>query len=146
MSDLPKALFGSTFPVTQRFGVPNKLYKSGIHAGTDYATPEWTPIYAPIGGKIVEVWKSHPSMGNACLFTFYLRNKIYTMRILHLARAPQLGTYRTSEVIAYTGNTGMTTGPHLHIELWSGPYMPSTLLRAATVREKLLDPHTFEIC
>jgi murein DD-endopeptidase MepM/ murein hydrolase activator NlpD len=85
------------------------------HHGTDYAAPVGTPVYATADGVIgfagerggygylVEV--QHPSG--------------YTTRFAHLSRiAVRQGTpVAQGDLIAYSGMTGLATGPHLHYEV-----------------------------
>jgi murein DD-endopeptidase MepM/ murein hydrolase activator NlpD len=82
-------------------------------------------------------------MGNACLVVFAHEGQTYTIRLLHLRKAPVLGTYKRGEVLAYTGNSGKSTGPHIHIELCKGKYRPELLYTEAAVRANLLDPEKF---
>lgn len=126
--------------VTQHFGVANKEYQSGIHAGTDIACAVGTPVYAPTDGAITYVWRNSRTLGNACLYEWHYNGKLYTMRLAHLNAAPKAGTYRRGDVIARTGNTGTSTGPHLHIEVWKGGYLYDVLKREDTVRAHLVNP------
>jgi murein DD-endopeptidase MepM/ murein hydrolase activator NlpD len=128
--------------VTQHFGAVNKQYASGIHAGTDIACPQGTPVYAPTDGAVTFVWAKSKTLGNACLYEWHYNGKLYTLRLAHLQAPPRKGTYRRGEVIALTGNTGTSTGPHLHIEVWKGGYLFDVLKRADTVREHLVNPFT----
>jgi len=128
--------------ITQGFGVRNPRYKSGIHNGTDYATPIFTPILAPTIGIVTHVWDHHESMGNACLFEFEDKGQHYIMRLLHLQEKPKPGIRKRGDVIAYSGNTGDSDGPHTHLEIWKLEYRPDYLLLEKTVRENLVDPET----
>lgn len=125
--------------ITQGFGVRNPRYRSGIHNGTDYATPVFTPILAPTLGIVTTVWDQHESMGNACLFEFEDKGKRYIMRILHLQEKPKPGIRKRGEVIGYSGATGDVTGAHVHIEIWKSAYRPEHLLSEKSVRENLVD-------
>lgn len=127
-------------PISQAFGVRNSAYKSGIHNGTDYAVKVGTEVLAPAVGAITQTWANNPTMGNACTFEFSFEGQLYTMRILHLRKAPTKGIYQRGQVIAYTGNTGKTTGPHCHLEIFKGKYRPEFLLSEKSVRENLVDP------
>lgn len=129
--------------ITQPFGVKNKSYTSGIHAGVDLHCVVGTPVYAPTDGHITAVWRNSKTLGNACLFEFYYNGKPYTLRMAHLRDAPKKGGYRKGSVIARTGNTGMSTGPHLHLELWRGGYEYDVLLDETLVRERLGNPFVF---
>lgn len=131
--------------VSQHFGVENGLYKSGIHAGIDFAVPVGTPLRAPTDGVVSVTWSKNKSMGNACTFEFYYLGKLYTLRCLHLNATPKKGGYRRGDVIGYTGNTGLSTGPHLHLELWRGGYDVDMLASKSSVLKTLLNPWVFFI-
>ena len=126
--------------ITQDFGVRNPRYKSGIHNGTDYATPVFTPIVAPTIGIVTAVWDHHETMGNACLFEFEDKGKHYVMRLLHLQEQPKPGIRKRGAVIGYSGASGDVTGPHVHLEIWKSAYRPEYLLSEKSVRENLVDP------
>lgn len=86
-----------------------------FHHGVDVALPVGTVLTAPADGEIVHKGKS-ASGGNtlivkhaADLFTVYY----------HLQKRAQgrVGDkVKVGDVIAYSGNTGASTGPHLHFE------------------------------
>ena len=101
------------------------------HAGVDFAVPEGTPVYAPEAGDVYRVdvagdgeWDGN---GNAV----FLRSVAVPGRVwafLHLlavadrvSSAPRRGgagrpvRVGAGEGIGLSGNTGRTTGPHLHL-------------------------------
>ncbi len=88
-----------------------------LHAGVDYAAPTGTPIHAAGSGVItLHAWVR--GFGNMVA----IRNTpVYTTEYAHMSRfAPglHLGSYVIQgEVIGYVGQTGWTTGPHLHYEV-----------------------------
>ena len=129
-----------TLPISQSFGEKNTLYKSGIHAGCDYAVQVGTKIYAPSDGKVTVTWNKHKDLGNAFVFEFYYFGRMFSMRCAHLRDAVKKGDYRKGTVIGYTGNTGLSTGPHLHMEVWRGGYNPDMLQSETTVRQALINP------
>lgn len=139
--NMPQPLLSPvTAIVSQPFGVPSSDYKSGIHNGTDYMTKVGTEVLAPAFGAITQVWENNKTMGNACLYEFSFEGQLYTLRLLHLRKAPIKGVYDRGEIICYTGATGKVTGPHLHLEVWKGKYRPEVLLSEASVRANLVDP------
>lgn len=93
-----------------RHGVPT--FYSARHLGVDCLVPEGTPVYAPTDGRIT-VARAFPQGGNTIWFAF--SNII--MRCLHLSRMGAITQYREGDIIAHTGNTGLSTGPHLHLDL-----------------------------
>jgi murein DD-endopeptidase MepM/ murein hydrolase activator NlpD len=98
--------------------VSSKFGQRGIfsfHEGVDFAVPEGTPVYATHSGTIVYAGNGLRGYGNLIavrgtegLVTIYGHN--YTNK----ARRGQ--RVRKGEVIALSGNTGKSTGPHLHYE------------------------------
>ncbi|MGE6566998.1 peptidoglycan DD-metalloendopeptidase family protein [Shewanella vesiculosa] len=84
------------------------------HNGTDFATPIGTPVVAPGDGVVTLVTK-HPFAGNYVVIQH--DNKVST-RYLHLSKFLVKKGQRVTrgQVIALSGNTGASTGPHLHYE------------------------------
>lgn len=85
------------------------------HRGVDFAMPTGTPILAAADGEITRV-KNHPYAGK---YVEIKHDGQYLSRYMHLSR---VSVYRgqkvkRGEVIARSGNTGRSTGPHLHYEL-----------------------------
>jgi hypothetical protein len=102
--------------ITGRFGdvytVAGRTYR---HRGVDYGVPIGTPVYAPAAGDVVPFTNDGSFGVGVCLrhkdgwFTLYA----------HLSRATVSIGQRvgTGDLIGYSGNTGLTTGPHLHWQL-----------------------------
>ncbi|MEI9930514.1 MAG: M23 family metallopeptidase [Rhizomicrobium sp.] len=93
---------------------------SRMHKGIDFAVPVGTPVMAA-GSGIVQIAGHLGGYGN------YLRinhQNGYGTAYGHLSRlAPGIhaGSHvRQGQVVAYSGNTGMSTGPHLHYEILVG--------------------------
>jgi len=106
--------------VTQTYGNPNPMYKlTKHHIGIDYGMPIGTPIYAPVDGEVVEVGTNN-ILGNYLHYRFIWDGVTYVMRCCHLNERPQPGVYKCGDEIGYSGNTGMSTGPHLHLDLSIG--------------------------
>jgi len=107
------------FPITQKYGVANALYKiTGVHTGTDYGTPVGTPVKAPIAGEIIEAGYTK-TRGNYCHFKILYAGQTLVFEFLHLKTIPKKGKYNKGQVMAYTGNTGLSTGPHCHVTCWN---------------------------
>jgi len=105
--------------ITSSFGMRNHpiLGFSKMHKGVDFGTPVGTPVYAA-GNGVVEKEGPWGAYGN------YLRIRhtgTYATAYGHLsgyARGIHPGVrVRQGQVVAYSGNTGRTTGPHLHYEV-----------------------------
>ena len=90
---------------------------SRMHKGIDFAVPVGTPVMAAGAGTVEqEGWVN--GYGN---FMVVNHGNTYATAYGHLSRfAPGIhkGSHvRQGQVIAYSGNTGLTTGPHLHYEI-----------------------------
>ncbi|QTP54216.1 peptidoglycan DD-metalloendopeptidase family protein [Billgrantia sulfidoxydans] len=85
------------------------------HRGTDWAMPIGTPVTAPADGRVEKVG-NHPMAGR---YIVVRHDNGYRTRYLHLSRALVNRGDRVSmgERIALSGNTGRSTGPHLHYEV-----------------------------
>ena len=86
-----------------------------MHEGLDIAAPTGTPIIAPADGTVSFVGERH-GFG----LTIELNHGYgYATLYAHCQRIKtQLGdNVKRGEVIAYVGNTGKSTGPHLHYEV-----------------------------
>ncbi|GLQ71875.1 murein DD-endopeptidase MepM [Vibrio penaeicida] len=106
------------YRVSSRFNPHRKHPVTGRispHNGTDFATPTGTPIYSTGDGKVVKA-RRHPLAGN---YVVIKHGREYVTRYLHLHRIlVKVGdTVTRGQKIALSGNTGRSTGPHLHYEL-----------------------------
>ncbi|MFN3605424.1 MAG: M23 family metallopeptidase [Leptonema sp. (in: bacteria)] len=89
--------------------------KNEFHYGIDIQTKIHTPIYSPIEGTIIFVGYKK-GYGN----TIVLHNK-ETKEIFLFAHLSKFNVQKKqyvakNTIIGYTGNTGFSTGPHLHLE------------------------------
>jgi murein DD-endopeptidase MepM/ murein hydrolase activator NlpD len=91
-----------------------------MHKGIDFAVPVGTPVMAA-GAGVVQIAGRLGGYGN------YLRinhQNGYGTAYGHLSRlAPGIhgGSHvHQGQIVAYSGNTGMSTGPHLHYEILIG--------------------------
>ncbi|SDM26474.1 murein DD-endopeptidase [Modicisalibacter muralis] len=85
------------------------------HRGTDFATMVGTPVLSPADGRVIK--STHLSLaGN---FIVIRHDNGYKTRYMHLSERLVSEGDRVSmgEKIALTGNTGRSTGPHLHYEV-----------------------------
>jgi peptidoglycan hydrolase CwlO-like protein len=95
------------------------------HAGIDIANRVSVPILAAADGVVLKSYYS-PSYGNAIFLTHFINGKIYTTVYAHMSsRTVSSGAVSKGQVIGYMGNTGYSTGQHLHFELHVGEWNAS---------------------
>ena len=95
-----------------------------LHAGTDFAAPAGTPIYAAASGYVQVAGWSSGGYGN---YVIIYHGKMsdgnqYSTLYGHMKSvATSAGKYvQQGELIGYVGSTGNSTGNHLHLEVWKG--------------------------
>ncbi len=107
--DLKKTASGYGMRIDPIYGTPR------FHSGMDFSANSGTEVYATGDGKVVEMgWQS--GYGNTIVIDHGFG---YVTRYAHLQA---FKTYRgkkvvRGEVIGEVGNTGKSTGPHLHYEV-----------------------------
>jgi len=104
--------------ISQVYGIASSRYpRTGRHIGTDYAIPIGTPLYAPWAGKVTTSGTT-ATLGNFCHYEYTFNGQKWEERWCHLNAVPKLGAYKRGDRVAISGNTGQSTGPHLHREKW----------------------------
>ncbi|MDT0347268.1 M23 family metallopeptidase [Streptomyces litchfieldiae] len=128
-----EALRPKFFLPVEQHGLSAYFGQSGInwmstHTGIDFPVSYGTSVRAATDGSISTQY--HPSYGNMTILTApdgtetwyaHLSSHVYTS-----------GWVQAGTVIAYSGNSGTSTGPHLHFEVRPGggsPVDPLTWLR-----------------
>lgn len=103
------------------------------HHGIDYAAPMGTKVFASGDGTVTQAkW-----VGGYGYFVKIRHNSEYTTGYAHLksfAKGIRPGVrVKQGQVIAYVGNTGRSTGPHLHFEVVrNGRKVDPLKIKAAT--------------
>ena len=90
------------------------------HAGIDLAGPVGRPVYAPYDGVIEKAaWGAVPGRsGYGKVLRNYDGEAQYFGHLRDLS-GPGVGAkVKAGDVIGYSGNTGNSSGPHLHFEMW----------------------------
>lgn len=90
------------------------------HAGIDIAVPENTPLIAPIGGIIASAM-SDPAYGNF-IDVRTPDGKILRYAHLNSMKVKEGQQVLPGQVLGLTGNTGRSSGPHLHFEVRNDLY------------------------
>ena len=116
--------------ITSNFGARRHpvLGYTRMHAGVDFGAPHGAPIYA-VGDASVIFSGWHGGHGN---YVKLDHGGGFATAYAHMSRiAVASGTrVRAGQVIGYVGSTGLSTGPHLHYEL----YRNGTVVNPLSVR------------
>lgn len=110
---------------------------SKMHKGMDFAAPRGTPIYAA-GDGVVERANRFGTYGNYMRIRHNGSYKTAYAHIRNFAKGIKNGKrVKQGQVIAYVGNTGRSTGPHLHYEVIKNGRQINPKSVKSTNREKL---------
>lgn len=109
--------FTGDHALTQSFGVNSAAYQRfGLagHNGIDFGLPQGTELYAPEDGAIVEAYHD---VGGYGLTTYLGATSGRGWRHGHLWRLDVTAgeIVRQGQRLGLSGNTGNSTGPHLHL-------------------------------
>ncbi len=129
---LPKAGSGplswplDSVRITQLFGKTSssgRLYASGTHNGVDFGTSIGTPVKAMANGVVdgtgdTDVQCPGVSFGRFILIK-YDNGLASTYGHLSLIRVQKGDSVTRGQVVGYSGNTGYSTGPHLHVSVYA---------------------------
>jgi murein DD-endopeptidase MepM/ murein hydrolase activator NlpD len=87
-----------------------------FHDGFDFTAPKGTDIYATGDGKIIEIDYSRRGYGNKIVIDHgYGYKTLYAHLNEFKVKKGQM--VKRGEIIGTVGNTGLSTGPHLHYEV-----------------------------
>ncbi|WP_051943777.1 M23 family metallopeptidase [Streptacidiphilus rugosus] len=107
-----------TLPIAYHSGLSALFGQAGthwmqLHTGIDFPVPVGTPVHAVTGGTISTEW--NPFYGYMVkltapdgTITWYCHLSSYRVRS---------GQVKVGDIIAYSGDTGNSTGPHMHFEV-----------------------------
>ncbi|EOT8830974.1 murein DD-endopeptidase MepM [Escherichia fergusonii] len=113
------------FPTTKQFRISSNFHPRRVnpvtgrvapHKGVDFAMPQGTPVLAVGDGEVVVAKRS----GAAGYYIAIRHGRTYTTRYMHLRKllVKPGQKVKRGDRIALSGNTGRSTGPHLHYEMW----------------------------
>ena len=104
--------------ISSYFGYrPDPIYKiSKFHSGIDFSTAMGTEAYATGDGVVFDVERNDWGYGNMVILD---HGYGYKTRYAHLKKAAvrKGQKVKRGQLIGYIGNTGKTTGVHLHYEV-----------------------------
>jgi murein DD-endopeptidase MepM/ murein hydrolase activator NlpD len=117
--------------ITQYFGNTSfatanpQIYKTGTHPGIDFGTSIGTQVHAALSGTVVGSGNMDLAGGGRCRaygkwIMIKHANGLSTL-YAHLSLISVMNgqSVSTGEVIGYSGNTGASTGPHLHFGVYA---------------------------
>ncbi|OHA86396.1 MAG: hypothetical protein A2726_02670 [Candidatus Zambryskibacteria bacterium RIFCSPHIGHO2_01_FULL_35_32] len=112
--------------ITQYFGKTvdaKRLYSSGTHNGIDFRASRGTPVKAVLDGVVKGFGNTDEQKGCYSYGKWILidhPNGLSTLYAhLDLIKVSSGQTIKTGEVIGYSGQTGYSTGPHLHLTVYA---------------------------
>ncbi|MFE9039560.1 M23 family metallopeptidase [Streptomyces sp. NPDC012421] len=101
--------------LSARFGQSGVNWMS-VHTGIDFPVQYGTPVMAATDGTVRTQW--NPAYGNMAIVTAANGTETW---YCHLSSTKiRWGQVKAGDVIAYSGNSGNSTGPHLHFEVRPG--------------------------
>lgn len=110
------------------YGGPGGRFGAGrpghVHQGQDLTAAPGTPVVAPRGGVVQTVAYQPGGAGNYIVLKGTGENRSYVF--MHLldgsTRVREGDRVATGERLGDVGSTGASSGPHLHFEVWAGPW------------------------
>jgi len=125
---------GGIAVITQKYGntaYSSRLYKSGFHNGLDFGIPIGTPVFAAEDGRVVAVDNNDRSYWQKYQYGQYIliehQNNLSTLYAhLSVVDVKKGDVVRRGDLIGYSGNSGYSTGPHLHFGVY---WTPSLLFK-----------------
>ncbi|HCZ3133821.1 TPA: peptidoglycan DD-metalloendopeptidase family protein [Staphylococcus aureus] len=110
----------NNYPLNYKFGRYNLSNNGGIHYGVDFGMAVGTPVKAITAGTVINTaWDPY---GGGNTITVKESDGIHTQWYMHLSKFNVKKGQKISvgQIIAYSGNTGQSTGPHLHFQRMKG--------------------------
>ncbi len=113
--------------ITQLFGkteAGKRLYANGTHNGVDFRASVGTPVMAMADGTVKGVGNTDLVCAGASfgkfVFIEYNNGLASTYGHLSLIKVSEGQKIARGEIVGYSGNTGYSTGPHLHVSVYAG--------------------------
>ena len=109
---------GNMACISSKYG-PRNLFGRKFHYGMDFHAVINTPVYAPANGTVKTVFNMNKTCGNGLIIE---HGGGYATKYCHFNSVAVSRGDRVSAgcMIGYTGNTGQSTGPHLHYAVLRG--------------------------
>lgn len=101
-------------PISTVYKKPGKMWSKGYHTGIDVACPEGTPVKAT-SDQVVQNANWGKSYGNQIVAKCADGNFVIYAHLSRVDVKPGASITK-GQVIGLSGNTGNSSGPHLHFE------------------------------
>lgn len=137
--------FSGEYPITQNFG--ETITDPKGHTGIDYGCPLNTPILASAEGQVFFAGWDKSGYGNLVILKHDDGN-VTLYAHLSSIHVSVLEKVRQGSLIGHSGNTGNSTGPHLHFEIREvdgKPFDPMTVLKCVYDMDKTDIPEPAEL-
>ncbi|MSP54855.1 MAG: M23 family metallopeptidase [Myxococcales bacterium] len=133
-TEVPKRLVAG--PLEEYEQVTSLLKDRPTHAGMDFKTPIGTPVQAPRAGVVTRINWNQPSNGGCVELRF---QDGVLAKFLHLNESlvKEGQSVAAGTVFAKTGNTGHSTGAHLHYQLERAGRVVDPIEYHGTLRRQL---------
>jgi len=112
--------------ITQRFGVTStsgRLYSSGSHSGTDFRAAVGTAVLAAADGTVRGTGDTDTTCSRASFgkWIFIEHTMGLSTAYGHLSKISVSAgdSVKKGDIIGYSGNTGHSTAPHLHLSVYA---------------------------
>ena len=111
--------YGTRGPIKKLARHGGRYAKQHQHLGIDVPLKVGTPIIAPASGRITFVRTGSRTAGNYIELLHDTGDGFRLYRFMHLEKfmVERGEDVRRGQIIALSGNTGLSTGPHLHYEI-----------------------------
>jgi murein DD-endopeptidase MepM/ murein hydrolase activator NlpD len=112
--------------ITQLFGITSaskRLYKSGSHSGVDFRASIGTEVKSMENGIIMgtgdtDIYCKGASFGKWVLIKYNngLSSTFGHLSVINVNKGDKV---KKGDIVAFSGNTGHSTGPHLHVTVYA---------------------------
>ena len=133
--------------ITQQFGATvdaKKLYISGTHNGVDFGIAMGTPVKSMAGGVVVGTGNTDNTCPGASFGKWILidhqNGLVATYAHLSTIKVSAGQKVSPGEIIGYSGNTGYSTGPHLHVSVYA-----ATAVKVQSLPSKACGGNTYTL-